>query len=135
MDKNIDYLFDFETYQKSNPFMYHNHIEQVEITPEHCRVKVELRPESMNLNGYVHGGLIYSMADVVSGIHSRTDGNRYVTQSSHINFLKNTRSGVIYCDTEIVKRGRTLVIIHFQVSDENGKLLADGVMDYIKVEG
>ncbi|MBQ0078602.1 MAG: PaaI family thioesterase [Eubacterium sp.] len=135
MDKNIDYLFDFETYQKNNPFMYHNHIEQVEVSQDHCRVKVTLQPESMNLNGYVHGGLIYSMADVVCGIHSRTDGCRYVTQSSHINFLRNTQSGEIFCDTEIVKRGRTLVIIHFQVTDDKGKLMADGVMDYIKVEG
>ena len=134
MDKSTEYLLNFEEYQKSNPFMLHNHIEQVEVTDDHCRVKVTLKPESMNLNGAVHGGLIYSMADVVCGIQSRTSGGRYVTQSSHVNFLRNTKGNEIYCDTEVIKRGRTMVIIHFQVTDDAGKLMADGVMDYIRIE-
>ncbi|MBQ8151662.1 MAG: PaaI family thioesterase [Firmicutes bacterium] len=128
-------IYDFEEYAKNNPYMYHNHVETVSVSEDSVRVKVKLVPESINLHGYVHGGLIYSMADIACGIHSRTDGGEYVTQSSHINYLSNVQEGEIYCDTEIIKRGRTLVIIHFRVTDETGKLLADGVVDYIRKRG
>lgn len=131
MIDNIE-LQDFEAYKKNNPFMDHNNIEIVEVSEEKCTVRVDIVHESHNLHGYIHGGLLYSMADVVCGIQSRVNGDKYVTQSSHINFLRNITEGTLYCSTDVVKRGRTMVIIHFQVKDENDKLLADGVMDYIR---
>ena len=125
-------LLDFEKYARSNPFMHHNHIEIVKVTEESCRVKVTLVHELKNLYGAVHGGLMYSMADVVCGIAARVDGNDYVTQSTHMNYLRNTKGDEIYCDTQIVKRGRTMVIIRFQITDDAGRLLADGVIDMIR---
>lgn len=127
-------LSDYKRYEQSNPFMYHNHIEIVKIAEDNCRVKVTLAPESMNLYGNVHGGLMFSMADVACGITARIDGNEYVTQSTHMNYLRNTIGNEIYCDTEIVKRGRTMVIVHFRITDDSDRLLADGVIDMIRID-
>ena len=125
-------IYDFEEYARNNPFQLHNHVEMVEVSDDHVRVKVDLVHESTNLHGYVHGGLIYSMADISCGIQCRTQPGHYVTQSCHINSLRNTDHGTIYCDTEVVKRGRSMVIIHFRVTDDEERLLADGVIDYFR---
>ena len=58
---------DFRAYAKSNPFMEYNHISIVSVSPDRCVVKVDLAPESKNRNGYAHGGLLYAMADCVTG--------------------------------------------------------------------
>ena len=127
-------LQDLEAYKKNNPYQDHNNIDIIKVSEDECRVKVDLKRESMNLMGFVHGGLIYSMADVLCGVHARVAGGRYVTQSSHVNFLRNTTEGTIYCTTSIVKRGRQLVIVHFTVTDDQDRLLADGVIDMMRVK-
>lgn len=92
---------------------------------------VSLVPESLNLMGYVHGGLLYSMADCLAGIVARADGRDYVTQSSHINFLRNVRRGIIHANAKVVKRGRLITVIRVEVTDQDGELLPDIIVDMI----
>lgn len=127
-------LDNFEQYRKNNPFMDYNHIELVEVTEERCVVKLELRPESLNLNGYVHGGLIYSLADCVSGILSRTNGTNYITLNGNLNFIRNVNQGTIYSDAVIIRRGRRTCVERVRVYDENETVLADGTITMISAE-
>lgn len=131
-DVKVD-LYDFAEYEKSNRYMSHNHIRIDKVESDHCIVKVELREESKNLYGFVHGGLMYSMADCVAGLTARTDGRAYVTQSSHMNFLRNTKQGTIYAEGRVVKRGRTVTIIHINVYDDEDRQLIDGVINMMCV--
>ena len=88
----------------------------------------------MNLNGAVHGGLIYGLADCVAGLTARCDGEKYVTQSSHVNFIRNVRSGTVKAVGEVVRRGRRIVIVHVTVLDSEGRLLADCAMDMMRTQ-
>ena len=124
---------DFEAYVARNPFMAYNHIEIVSASPQRSVVQVRLTDESMNLQGAVHGGLIYSMADCVAGICARAEqGETYVTQSSHISFLRNVTQGTIYASAETIKRGRRVIVSRISVYTEDGTLLADGSIEMMK---
>ena len=125
---------DFRAYAKSNPFMEYNHISIVSVSPDRCVVKVDLAPESKNRNGYAHGGLLYAMADCVAGIAARCDGNDYVTQSAHVNFLRNTKQGVVYALARVVRRGRHMVVLHVAIRDAEDRLLADCAVDMMRME-
>ena len=108
MERILPIIGDADVYAANNPFMAHNHIEITRIDREedgdYCaEVRVVLRPESMNLHGAVHGGLLYGLADCVAGIVSRTDGADYVTQSAHMNFLHNVQGGTLYATAETVQ--------------------------------
>ena len=83
----------------------------------------------LNLNGAVHGGLLYTLADCVAGITARTDGRNYVTQSAHINFLRNVSEGVLSATGEIIKRGNSIAVVHVQIRNELGTLLSDASVD------
>ena len=124
----------FREYETRNAFMAYNHIEIVSASPEKAVVRVDLLPESKNLYGFVHGGLMYSMADCVAGVAARAGGDNFVTQSSHLNFLRNVKSGTVYAAAEAVKIGKKLAIYHITVTDESGNLLADGVMDMFRTK-
>ncbi len=124
---------EMEQYVSSNHFMQYNHIELCSVSKDKSTVKTDLRPESLNLRGYVHGGLLCTMADCVAGVTARQDGRDYVTQSCHINYLRNVTSGTIYATAQVVKRGRQLAIFHITITDENNNLLVDGVVDMICV--
>lgn len=127
------HLNDFEAYQNNNPYMKYNHIELCSVGEQRSVVRVKLVPESKNLHGAVHGGLLYSLADCVAGVTARASGDDYVTQSEHMNFLRNTHDGILYSEGTVVKRGRQLAIIHVTIYDQNHLLLADGVVDMIRM--
>ena len=114
-----------EEYLANNPFMQHNHMYITEIGTETSEIRMEVHPDGLNIMGQVHGGLLYSLADVVTGLTARADGRKYVTQSAHVNFIGNVSSGLIIAKGDIVKRGRSIVIVRGIVTDENGKLLLE----------
>ena len=120
---------DPQEYLANNPFMRHNHMEITKVSPECSEIRMKVHPEGLNIMGMVHGGLIYSLADVVTGITARADGRRYVTQSAHINFIKNVSEGTVIAKGILVRRGKAITIVRGEVTDEAGKLLADVTVD------
>lgn len=124
----------FAEYERSNSYMHHNNIRIDSVERDHCIVRVDLTQKSKNIYGYVHGGLMYSMADCVAGLTARTDGRAYVTQSSHMNFLRNTDQGTIYAEGTAIKRGKMITVIRINVYDEKNRQLIDGVIDMMCVE-
>ena len=139
MSRIMPPIGDVDAYAANNPFMAYNHIRITSIAPDgrgdyRAEVAVTLQPESMNLHGAVHGGLLYGLADCVAGIAARCDGNDYVTQSAHVNFLRNTKQGTIYALAEIVRRGRHMVVLHVTVRDAQERLLADCAVDMMRME-
>jgi acyl-CoA thioesterase len=139
MERILPIIGDADVYAANNPFMAHNHIEITRIDREEdgdyrAEVRVVLRPESMNLHGAVHGGLLYGLADCVAGIAARCDGNDYVTQSAHVNFLRNTKQGVVYALARVVRRGRHMVVLHVAIRDAEDRLLADCAVDMMRME-
>ena len=128
-------LRDFSAYERNNPFMAYNHIEICSASASSSLVKVELAQESKNLHGAVHGGLLYAMADCVAGVTARASGEDYVTQSAHINFLRNVKEGTVYAQADTIKRGRRVIVLHITVFDGNHVLLADGAIDMLRRSG
>ena len=126
-DRGFNYL-DTEEYLNHNPFMKYNHMEIVTISPECSEIRLRVNPDSLNLGGQVHGGLLYALADVVTGITARADGRRYVTQSAHINFIRNVSEGVVTAKGEMIRRGKTISILRSVVTDEKGTLLAEATV-------
>lgn len=122
-------LSDFERYQRENPFMDYNHIEIVFVEPERSQVRMAVTPSGRNLNGAVHGGLLYTMVDCVAGVTARADGRNYVTQSAYINFLKNVTKGILFATGEIVRRGNRVAVVHVRVENEDAVLLADASVE------
>ena len=139
MSRMFPPIGDTDAYTANNPFMAYNHIQITVIGEDangdhYAEVSVELRPESMNLHGAVHGGLLYGLADCVAGIAARCDGNDYVTQSAHVNFLRNTKQGTVYALASVVRRGRHMVVLHVAIRDAEERLLADCAVDMMRTE-
>lgn len=71
-----------DEYLANNPFMRHNHMKIERISTECSEISMEVHPDGLNIMGMIHGGLLYSLADVVTGLTARADGRKYVTQSA-----------------------------------------------------
>ena len=112
--------------QEKNAFALYNHME-LESADDSCVVmRLEIHETSKNPLGIVHGGAMYTMADCAAGIVINTDGRRHVTQGSSMHYLKNRTEGVIRASGRVVHRGKATSLVHVEITDETGALLASG---------
>ena len=106
-----------------NPFMQYNHIEIGSVTRDSASMSLEIRKDSTNIYGYVHGGAFFTMADCCAGLTARSDGRQYVTQSASVNFIRNVKSGRLTACGKTISRGRRICVVSVEITDEAGELL------------
>ena len=120
--------------ERMNQFAVYNHIEMVEVEPDHAIFRLNIRPESKNGYGMVHGGAIYAMADNATGFAAHTDGRSYVTQTSALHLLRNQTSGTIRANAYLRHRGRSTCLVSVDIVGEGGNLLATGEFTFFCVD-
>ena len=119
---------------KRNGFMNYNHIEMERVEPDRAVFRLEIRPESKNIYGMVHGGAIYTLADNATGSAAHTDGRHYVTQNGSLHFLKNQGEGIIRAEARVRHRGRSTVLVDVDVVGTDGLLLAAGEVSFFCID-
>ena len=119
---------------RSNAFSHFNGFELESVELDRAVYRLEIRPESRNPYGMVHGGALYTLADDAAGATAHSDGQYYVTQSGDLHFLRNRGSGTIRATGRTRHRGRTTVLIDVDITDEDGSLLATGEFTYFRVD-
>ena len=119
---------------EKNTFMVYNHIEMESVEPDRAVFRLEIRPESRNPYGLLHGGAIYAMADNAAGSAAHTDGRFYVTQTSALHFLRNQASGLVRAAAWVRHRGKSTVLTAVDITGEDGKLLATGEFTFFCVD-
>lgn len=120
--------------QKANAFMNHNYIEMELLEPGHSVFRLDIRPESKNPYGMVHGGAIYTMADNATGSAVHTDGRYYVTQNSALHFLRNQSEGTVRAEAWVRHRGSSTCLVNVDITGEGGKLIATGEFTFFCVD-
>lgn len=123
-----------EELNEGNRFAVYNHIEPEFVEPDHVIFRLDIRDESKNPYGVVHGSAIYTMADNATGYAAHTDGRNYVTQTSSMHFLRNQTHGTVRADARVRHRGRATCLVDVDILGEGGKLLATGEFTYFCVD-
>ena len=105
MEESLEHIRESaETRIRKNAFMLHNYIELERVEKDRAVFKLDIRPESCNPYGLIHGGAIYTLADNATGAAAHSDGRYYVTQTSALHFLRNQVHGAHRCGHH--RRGR-----------------------------
>lgn len=112
-------------YNTFHGFNSHNHIVVTEVGEGTSVVEVEMTQDAMNPLGMAHGGLIFSMCDVATGVAARTGGRITVTLDSSIHFLRAAKdTPKLVAHGRVVKEGRTTGLAVAEVFNAEGVLLA-----------
>ena len=116
--------------RKENAFTAHNFMELETVEQDRAVYRLEIRKESTNPYGMVHGGALYTLADDAAGAAAHTDGRRYVTQHGDLHFLSNQSAGVIRAEGRVRRRGKTTCLVQVEIVNEAGTLLASGQVSF-----
>ena len=101
-------------------------IELLEAQPEIVRARLEWSPQRCTAGGIMHGGAIMALADNGGGICAILNlpegAEGTATIESKTNFLRAVRDGGVNATTRPLHKGRTLIVVETELSDDSGKL-------------
>lgn len=115
-------------------FARHCGIELQDLNHDTCTLTVQLRPEHLNLYGFVHGGMINTIMDNAGGIAAAFAHGQIrpvVTGCADAHFLRPVRGSAMKCVATLVKAGRTMARVQLGVYDEDDKLCTVGLNEYV----
>ncbi|MDD5938011.1 MAG: PaaI family thioesterase [Clostridiales bacterium] len=119
----------------ANAFMKYNHIVLKSVERDRAVMELTVQDESLNPYGMVHGGALYTMGDCAAGTAARSNGRRYVTLASNLNFLRSGMPGdVIQAVGTVRRRGKTTCYVTVDISNSEGTLLASGNFTFFCID-
>ncbi|GAC1414056.1 MAG: PaaI family thioesterase [Candidatus Velthaea sp.] len=104
-------------------------IEVVEVVHGRAQLRLVLRPEHLAPNGYLHAGVVVTLADTAAGygtLATKPDGvENFTTIELKSNFFGTLKWGTLACTSTLLHGGRTTQVWDSTVTDEaTGKTLA-----------
>ena len=114
-----------------NPYIKAMNISLTEY--EEGYAKGEMRIDERHLNPYhsVHGGALYTLADVVSGCAACSCGKYATTVTGSMNYLKPAlETEKIYCEARAVRDGKQISVYDVCLTDDRGELVETGTFTF-----
>jgi uncharacterized protein (TIGR00369 family) len=98
---------------------------------DYARIRLDIRPEHANGFGYVHGGVMLTLLDTVSGFagvyhDEHTDPIGCVTVALNTKFVSPAQSGTLFAEAHVQGGGKTIFFTRAEIRDAKGKLVATG---------
>lgn len=128
-------LEDLNILNKRCGYNIHNGIRILHAEEDYSVVEAELFEGSMNPWGMVHGGLVYSLCDVATGIAAGGTKRRVVTLSGNMYYLRPSQGTRLRAEGRVVKRGKSVLIAEAFVYDDQDRMTARGTFEYFEADG
>jgi acyl-CoA thioesterase len=100
-------------------------IRLLELTPGFSRVAMKLRPEHLNFNGMVFGGIIMSIADQAFAYGTNSLVSPSIATQFNIHLLSGASPGdELTAECRVIRSGRRIGVSEMTVTNQDGKLIA-----------
>lgn len=99
-------------------------IELLEVKPGYARTKLEIKPHHLNGFRVVHGGVIFTLADLACAVASNADGQLTVSVSASIHYIKSGKGGSLFAEAKKTCSNDKLSSYEITVSDDKGEKIA-----------
>ena len=101
----------------------------VEIDDGRIAAELDIRPDLLAPNGYLHAATVVALADTACGYgclaHLPDGAENFTTIELKTNFLGTAREGALACEADLAHGGRTTQVWDARVVDERtGKVIA-----------
>jgi acyl-CoA thioesterase len=124
--ERLERLLDLEKYKKyfnkADMFSVNNGMQLVEIGEGYARAEMTISKNSMNYMGSMHGGLLYTMADITAGTAFVFRGKQCVTLSANTDYIKPAFSGRVIAEARVISPGKTVCRCEVDIRGEDGTL-------------
>lgn len=118
----------------SDKFSKNMNIEVVESSQGNATVKMTISENNLNLYGIVHGGALFTLADVASAATAFTFNDAYVTMDSYLNFIQPGSGDYLIAKAKSLYKGPETVVVDVVILNDQEELIAKGVYTMYRVD-
>lgn len=111
-----------EEVRKRSPFINLLGLAIEKIEDGYCQSSLEIQDTFLNKHKFVHGGVIYSMADISMGVsvYSTLKKNEETaTIEIKINYLKPAKTNILICDAKVIQKGKNIAVLEAEIKAED----------------
>lgn len=106
----------------------------IEAKNGYAKAKMEISETHSNPIGSIHGGCLFTLADVTGGTAACTHGNRVTTVDANIHYLRaGMNTSCLYGEARELKCGKNIMVYEVSLTDQDNLLLADGIFTYMSL--
>lgn len=99
-------------------------LEMLELREGYAEGRIPVKEESKNPLGTMHGGCLYSLADIVSGTAATLRGNYVTTVSGELSFLRPAAdTQYVTAKAQEIRFGKNLAVYRVDLVDDAGTVL------------
>lgn len=109
---------------KNDRFAQHSGIELLEIGPGRAKARMTITDAHLNGVDVVHGGAIFTLADLVFAAASNSHGTVAVAINASIWYVKAGKQGTLYAEGVETSRNPKLATYSIEVTDDAGETVA-----------
>jgi acyl-CoA thioesterase len=97
----------------------------LELSPGYARVSMQMKPEYINFNGMIFGGIVSAVADQAFAYATNSVVNPNVASQFNIHFIAAAGAqDELTAECRVVKSGKRVCISEIKVTNREGKLVA-----------
>jgi acyl-CoA thioesterase len=124
-DEKMDYQKLIEKRNKSGHFGGEIGTRILEIGEGYAYGEISIKKIHTNTIGTVHGGVIFTFADMVGSSATMAYGDQVTTSNATVNFLNApVGSKKLIGKAKEIKHGKTIMVVDVDITDEKGTLIA-----------
>jgi acyl-CoA thioesterase len=129
----MDYLEMMKSANK-NPFAAMMDLTIIDVKEGYSKVEINVQEKHLNPIGTVHGGCLYTMADVAAGAAAASHGRIAPTLDSSFHFL-NAGKGTTHLTAEAqeLKYGKRAMVYDVKIVDQDDMLVATGTFTFMNI--
>ena len=105
-------------------FCHFNGMEVVFAEKGLARARMEIKPHHLNGLDIVHGGAVFTLADLAFAAATNCGDEAVVSTNATISFIKAASDGIIFAEVKEISRSRKLVTYESRVTNAAGELIA-----------
>jgi acyl-CoA thioesterase len=99
-------------------------IELIEAGDGKAKARLEIRDHHRNGLGLVHGGAIFTLADLAFAAAANSRGRAAVAIHCSISYLKAAAGGLLFAEAEEVSCGPKIAAYTIRITDGTGELIS-----------
>jgi acyl-CoA thioesterase len=115
---------DATTFLDADPFSKQLGIRLISASPGKSTLHLDISDKHLNSHGTVHGGVIFSLADVAFAVASNTSGIPAVAINTSITYMKAVSSGALIAEAKEFSSNPKLGSYVVEVYDQNREKIA-----------
>lgn len=120
---------------KDDPYGMHDGIELTKLSEGFAEARMAVTPDLINPYNVVHGGALFSIADIAGGAAAASHDVAAVTLDADLHFMRPALNcKTIVARAEEIKFGRRAMVFRLQVMNEVETVLAEGIFTYMTID-